>query len=102
MEQAEKPYMYIGGGVILSGASEQVRELAKKLDCPVCDTLMGKGAFPGTDDLYTGMLGMHGTKTAAMTLSECDLMIVLGSRFSTEFLLTLRHLQRIRRSYILI
>ncbi|HCI17998.1 MAG TPA: acetolactate synthase large subunit, partial [Lachnospiraceae bacterium] len=82
MEQAEKPYMYIGGGVILSGASEQVRELAKKLDCPVCDTLMGKGAFDGYDDMYTGMIGMHGTKTSNLGVSECDLLIALGARFS--------------------
>ncbi len=82
MEQAEKPYMYIGGGVILSGASRQVAELAKKLDCPVCDTLMGKGAFDGYDDMYTGMIGMHGTKASNLGVSECDLLIALGARFS--------------------
>ena len=82
MEQAEKPYMYIGGGVILSGASEQVRELAKKLDCPVCDTLMGKGAFDGYDDMYTGMIGMHGTKVSNLGVSRADLVIVVGARFS--------------------
>ena len=68
--------------MILSGASEQVRELAKKLDCPVCDTLMGKGAFDGYDDMYTGMIGMHGTKTSNLGVSECDLLIALGARFS--------------------
>lgn len=82
MEQAQKPYMYIGGGVILSGASEQIRTLAKKLDCPVCDTLMGKGAFDGYDEMYTGMIGMHGTKTSNLGVSECDLLIALGTRFS--------------------
>lgn len=82
MEKAEKPYMYIGGGVILSGASRQVAELARKLDCPVCDTLMGKGAFDAYDDMYTGMIGMHGTKASNLGVSECDLLIALGARFS--------------------
>ncbi len=82
MEKAEKPYMYIGGGVVLSGASRQVAQLAKKLDCPVCDTLMGKGAFDGYDDMYTGMIGMHGTKASNLGVSECDLLIALGARFS--------------------
>ncbi len=82
MEKAEKPYMYIGGGVILSGASRQVAELARKLDCPVCDTLMGKGAFDGYDEMYTGMIGMHGTKASNLGVSECDLLIALGARFS--------------------
>ena len=82
MEQAEKPYMYIGGGVVLSGAARQVAELAKKLDCPVCDTLMGKGAFDGYDEMYTGMIGMHGTKASNLGVSECDLLIALGARFS--------------------
>lgn len=79
---AEKPYIYLGGGAILSGASDQVRQFAKKLDCPVCDTLMGKGAFDGYDDMYTGMIGMHGTKASNLGVSECDLLIALGARFS--------------------
>ena len=82
IDRSEKPYIYLGGGVILSGASAQVREFAKKLDCPVCDTLMGKGAFDGYDDMYTGMIGMHGTKTSNLGVSECDLLIALGARFS--------------------
>ena len=82
IDQAEKPYIYLGGGAILSGASAQVREFAKKLDCPVCDTLMGKGAFDGYDEMYTGMIGMHGTKTSNLGVSECDLLIALGARFS--------------------
>jgi len=82
MEKAEKPYMYIGGGVVLSGASSQVAQLARKLDCPVCDTLMGKGAFDGYDEMYTGMIGMHGTKASNLGVSECDLLVALGARFS--------------------
>ena len=57
-------------------------QFAKKVDAPVTDSLMGKGAFPGTDPLYTGMLGMHGTKTSNYGVSECDLLIVIGARFS--------------------
>lgn len=82
ISKSKKPYIFIGGGAILSGASEEVREFVKKVDAPVTDSLMGKGAFPGTDPLYTGMLGMHGTKTANYGVSECDLLIVLGARFS--------------------
>ena len=67
---------------MLSGASEELYTFAKKVDAPVTDSLMGKGAFPGTDPLYTGMLGMHGTKTSNYGVSECDLLIVIGARFS--------------------
>lgn len=79
---AKKPYIFVGGGAILSGASEELYIFAKKVDAPVTDSLMGKGAFPGTDPLYTGMLGMHGTKTSNYGVSECDLLIVIGARFS--------------------
>lgn len=82
IKEAKKPYIFVGGGAILSDASEEVMEFVKKVHAPVCDTLMGKGAFPGTDELYTGMLGMHGTKTSNYGVSECDLLIVIGARFS--------------------
>ena len=58
-----------------------MREFAEKVDAPVTDTLMGKGAFPGTDPRYTGMVGMHGTKTSNYGVSECDLLIAVGARF---------------------
>ena len=80
--EAKKPYIYLGGGSILSGASNEVRTFAKLIDAPVCDTLMAKGAFDGKDELYTGMIGMHGTKTSNLGVSECDLLIALGARFS--------------------
>ena len=79
---SEKPYVFVGGGVNISGASEELMKFVKKIQSPVCDTLMGKGAFPGTDELYTGMLGMHGTKTSNHGVTECDLLITLGARFS--------------------
>ena len=82
IKEAKKPYIFVGGGAILSGASEELYTFAKKMDAPVTDSLMGKGAFPGTDPLYTGMLGMHGTKTSNYGVSECDLLIVIGARFS--------------------
>ena len=81
IEASEKPFLYVGGGVILSGASQELREFAEKVDAPVTDTLMGKGAFPGTDSRYTGMIGMHGTKTSNYGVSECDLLIAVGARF---------------------
>lgn len=79
---SEKPYIFVGGGAISSGANEEIEELVGRVNAPVCDSLMGKGAYPGTSDLYTGMLGMHGTKTSNYGVSECDLLIVIGSRFS--------------------
>ncbi len=82
LQNAKKPYIYLGGGAIISGASQEVKTFAKLLDAPVCDTLMGKGAFDGRDELYTGMIGMHGTKTSNFGVSECDLLVALGARFS--------------------
>lgn len=82
LEASEKPYVFVGGGAVLSGASEELKVFVEKLDAPVTDSLMGKGAFPGTDPRYTGMLGMHGTKTSNYGVSECDLLVVIGARFS--------------------
>ena len=82
MKKSKKPFIFVGGGAVLSGASEALIEFAHKMDAPVTDSLMGKGAFPGTDDLYTGMLGMHGTKPSNFGVSQCDLLVVLGARFS--------------------
>lgn len=82
IRNAKKPYIYLGGGAIISGASREVKEFADKIQAPVCDTLMGKGAFDGKHALYTGMIGMHGTKTSNFGVSQCDLLIALGARFS--------------------
>lgn len=84
--KARKPYIFVGGGAVLSGASEQLKAFVERVDAPVCDTLMGKGAFDGTSDCYTGMLGMHGTKTSNLGVSECDLLIAIGVRFSDRVL----------------
>ena len=82
IKASKKPFIFVGGGAVLSGASEVLKEFAHKIDSPVTDSLMGKGAFPGTDELYTGMLGMHGTKTSNFGVSKCDLLVVVGARFS--------------------
>ncbi len=82
IKKSKKPFIYLGGGAIISGASTEVEVFSKKIDSPVCDTLMGKGAYNGRDELYTGMIGMHGTKTSNFGVSQCDLLIALGARFS--------------------
>lgn len=79
---AKKPYIYAGGGVIASGASEELKKLAELIDAPVSCSLMGQGAYDETDRRYIGMLGMHGTVKAAYALNNCDLFIGIGTRFS--------------------
>ena len=82
LKEAKKPFIYLGGGAVISGAAGEVAEFAELIDAPVCDTLMGKGAFDGYSSRYTGMIGMHGTKASNLGVSECDLLIALGARFS--------------------
>ena len=82
IKAAKKPFIYVGGGVVAADAAAELREFVDKVDAPVCDTLMGKGAFDGTDAKYTGMIGMHGTKTSNFGVSECDLLVAIGARFS--------------------
>ncbi len=82
INKAKKPYIFVGGGAVISEASAQLKEFVEKIQAPVCDTLMGKGAFDGTSPYYTGMLGMHGTKTSNLGVSECDLLIAVGVRFN--------------------
>ncbi len=81
IKEAKKPVIFAGGGVILSGASKELTKFAKRLKAPVTGTLMGLGAFPGTDNLWLGMLGMHGTYRANMSVQSCDLLIGVGVRF---------------------
>ncbi len=82
IEASEKPYIFVGGGAITSHASRELKEFAERIDAPVCDSLMGKGAFDGTSPRYSGMLGMHGTKASNLGVSRCDLLIAIGVRFS--------------------
>ena len=82
IRNSKKPFIFVGGGAVRAGASEEIRTFAHRIQAPVTDSLMGKGAFDGTDELYTGMIGMHGTKTSNFGVTECDLLIVVGARFS--------------------
>ena len=86
IKKAKKPFIYLGGGAVIAECSKEVAEFAALVDAPVCDTLMGKGAFDGRSERYTGMIGMHGTKTSNLGVSECDLLIALGARFSDRVL----------------
>ena len=79
---SKKPFVLVGGGAVISDAQKELQEFVEKIQAPVGDTLMGKGAFNGTDDKYTGMAGMHGTKTTNLGITECDLLIAIGARFS--------------------
>lgn len=82
IEKSERPFVFVGGGAIAADASEELKEFVEKIDAPVTDSLMGKGAYDGTNPRYTGMLGMHGTKTSNLGVSRCDLLIAIGARFS--------------------
>lgn len=82
INSAKKPFIYCGGGVINSGATKEVLEFVEKIDAPVACTAMALGAIPANHTNYTGMIGMHGTKTANLMANECDLFIALGARFS--------------------
>lgn len=86
IKYSRKPYVFVGGGAVISGADKELKDFVELVDAPVCDSLMGKGAYPGTDDRYTGMLGMHGTKVSNLGVSSCDLLIAIGTRFSDRVL----------------
>ena len=86
IRETKRPYILVGGGAVISDAADELKEFAEKVDAPVCDTLMGKGAFNGTDERYSGMLGMHGTKASNLGVSHCDLLIAVGTRFSDRVL----------------
>ena len=86
INKSKKPYIFVGGGAIISGADKELKKFVGLVDAPVCDTLMGKGAYDGTSENYTGMLGMHGTKASNLGVSECDLLIAVGTRFSDRVL----------------
>ena len=82
ISRSKKPFIFVGGGAVIANAQDELRIFAEKLDAPVTDSLMGKGAFSGTDPRYVGMLGMHGTKAANFGVSQCDLLVTVGARFS--------------------
>lgn len=82
LRNSKKPVIFVGGGAVIAGADKELNDFVQRVDAPVVDTLMGKGAFNGEDDYYLGMLGMHGTKAANLSVTECDVLVVVGSRFS--------------------
>ncbi len=86
IQRAQKPFVFVGGGATISGAQKELADFVSLIDAPVCDSLMGKGAYDGTKVNYTGMLGMHGTKASNLGVSNCDLLIAIGTRFSDRVL----------------
>lgn len=86
IKKSKKPVIFVGGGAVLANAAKDLKKFVDLVDAPVCDTLMGKGAFNGTDERYLGMLGMHGTKASNLSVSDCDLLIAIGTRFSDRVL----------------
>ncbi|MGN0354455.1 MAG: thiamine pyrophosphate-binding protein, partial [Muricoprocola sp.] len=82
INKCKRPFVLVGGGAIISDAEAELKEFVEKIDACVGDTLMGKGAFDGRSDRYTGMAGMHGTKTSNLGITQCDLLIAIGMRFS--------------------
>lgn len=86
IKAAKKPVCFVGGGCVISGADEELARFVELVDAPVCDSLMGKGAYDGRKPNYTGMLGMHGTKTSNLSVVDCDLLIAVGTRFSDRVL----------------
>ena len=82
IKDAKKPFILVGGGAIVSDASDEIKEFVEKMNAPICETLMGKGSFDSNNPLYTGMIGMHGSKASNLGVSRCDLLVVIGARFS--------------------
>ena len=82
IEESKKPFVFVGGGIKSSNASDELKKFVELIDAPVTDSLMGKGAFDGKSRRYTGTLGMHGTKASNLGVAECDLLVAIGTRFS--------------------
>jgi len=82
INKAKKPFILVGGGAVLSDAYKELEEFIDKVNAPITDTLMAKGSFDGTNPLYTGMIGMHGSKASNLGVTKCDLLITIGARFS--------------------
>lgn len=93
INESERPLIYAGGGIVSSGASEALKNLAEKINAPVATSLMGIGAFPGDHELYTGMIGMHGTKASNLLATKSDLIIAIGARFSDRVVSSKNHIK---------
>ena len=97
---AKRPYIYTGGGVILGNASAELRELVNLLGYPCTNTLMGLGAFPASDPKFLGMLGMHGTYEANMTMQNCDVLLAVGARFCDRVIGNPKHFASVERKIV--
>ena len=97
---AKRPYIYTGGGVILGNASAELRELVNMLGYPCTNTLMGLGAFPHSDPKFLGMLGMHGTYEANMTMQNCDVLLAVGARFDDRVIGNPKHFASVERKIV--
>ena len=97
---AKRPYIYTGGGVLLSNASAELRTLVDMLNVPVTNTLMGLGAFPATDRRFLGMLGMHGTLEANNAMQNCDVLLAVGARFDDRVIGNPKHFASVERKII--
>ena len=97
---AKRPYVYTGGGVILGNASAELRELVNLLGYPCTNTLMGLGAFPSSDPKFLGMLGMHGTYEANMTMQNCDVLLAVGARFDDRVIGNPNHFASVERKIV--
>ena len=97
---ARRPYIYTGGGVVLGNASSELRELAELVGFPVTSTLMGLGAMPASDPKFLGMLGMHGTFEANMTMQNCDVLLAVGARFDDRVIGNPQHFASVERKII--
>ncbi|MCL2309561.1 MAG: biosynthetic-type acetolactate synthase large subunit [Proteobacteria bacterium] len=91
LQAAERPMVYIGGGVVLANAAEELTQLVRRLGFPCTQTLMGLGGFPGSDPLSTGMLGMHGTYESNMAMQHCDVLLAIGARFDDRVIGNVEH-----------
>lgn len=98
--QAKRPYIYTGGGVVLGEATAELRQLVDLLGYPCTNTLMGLGAMPGTDPRFLGMLGMHGTYEANMTMQNCDVLLAVGARFDDRVIGNPKHFAQVERKII--
>jgi len=98
--QAKRPVVYTGGGVILGNAAEELTQFVHTLGFPCTNTLMGLGGFPGTDPLFLGMLGMHGTYEANMAMQHCDVLVAIGARFDDRVIGNPQHFNQVQRQIV--
>ncbi|GEP66643.1 biosynthetic-type acetolactate synthase large subunit [Clostridium beijerinckii] len=93
INQSKRPLIYAGGGIGISGATSELTKFAEKINCPVSTSLMCMAEFPNDHELYTGMIGMHGTKASNIAATKCDLLITLGARFSDRVISNQNHIK---------